>query len=90
MTKRAAACPEIAQTCFASDHIILTGDFNWNSGAAERSNARTLHLRKTHSAHHIEIALVSKRSLQEGWDLHSLQHDKSGLSDRFLPAMDFS
>ena len=26
------------------DHIILTGDFNWNSGAAERTNARPLHL----------------------------------------------
>ena len=25
-------------------HIILTGDYNWNSGAAERTNSRPLHL----------------------------------------------
>ncbi len=26
------------------EHIILTGDFDWHSGAAERSSARALHL----------------------------------------------
>ncbi len=29
------------------EHIALTGDFDWHSGAAERSNARPLHLRST-------------------------------------------
>ena len=27
------------------DHIILSGDFDWHSGAAERTIARSLHLR---------------------------------------------
>ena len=26
------------------DHIVLTGDYDWNSGAAERTNARPLNL----------------------------------------------
>jgi hypothetical protein len=26
------------------EHINLTGDFDWHSGAADRSNARPLHL----------------------------------------------
>lgn len=29
------------------EHINLTGDFDWHSGAADRSNARPLHLRST-------------------------------------------
>ena len=29
------------------EHIVLTGDYDWNSGAAERTNARPLNL---HSA----------------------------------------
>ena len=26
------------------DHIVLTGDYDWNSGAAERTNERPLNL----------------------------------------------
>ena len=26
------------------DHIVLTGDYDWNSGAAERTNVRPLNL----------------------------------------------
>ena len=26
------------------EHVILTGDFDWHSGAAERKIARSLHL----------------------------------------------
>lgn len=26
------------------EHIILTGDYDWHSGAAERTNARPLHI----------------------------------------------
>ena len=26
------------------EHIVLTGDYDWNSGAAERTNARPLNL----------------------------------------------
>ena len=29
------------------EHIVLTGDYDWNSGAAERTNARPLNLYPT-------------------------------------------
>ena len=29
------------------DHIVLTGDYDWNSGAAERTNVRPLNLAQT-------------------------------------------
>ena len=29
------------------EHIILSGDFDWHSGAAERKIARPLHIRST-------------------------------------------